>query len=157
MRPNSPPQITSVSSSSPRRLRSVEQCRNRPIDLSALLGQVFDDVVAGAGAVTVPSPVEELNVAHPSLEQPAGQQAVIREGRRPGLGAVFFQDFLGLLADIHRVGDGHLHPECQLVLADPRHGLGVAELGKLVFVELPRSASSVRRRSARSMPLGSLT
>ena len=56
----------------------------------------------------------------------------------PGLGAVLLEDAFGLLADVHHVGNRHLHAEGQLVLADPRQGLGVAELGELVLVELPQ-------------------
>ena len=97
------------------------------------------------GAVAVPAPVEELDVAHAPLDQPAGQQAVVRERRRAGLGPVHLEDLLGLLADVHHVGDRHLHPVGQLVLADPRQGLGVAELLELVFVEL---AEGVERAAA---------
>ena len=39
VRPNSPPQTTRVSSSRPRRLRSVKQGRDRPVDFPALLRQ----------------------------------------------------------------------------------------------------------------------
>ena len=123
-------------------MRSDQQGRDRPVDLPALLGQVLDDVVAGAGAVAVPAPVEELDVAHAALDQPAGQQAVVGERRRPRLRSVLVQDRFGLLADVHHVGNGHLHAEGQLVLADPRQRLGVAELGELVLVELPQRVES---------------
>ena len=56
----------------------------------------------------------------------------------PGLAPYCSQDRFGLLADVHHVGHGHLHAEGQLVLADPRQGLGIAELGQLVLVELPQ-------------------
>ena len=83
VRPNSPPQMTSVSSSRPRRFRSVQQGRDRA-------GR--SPCTSSAGAVTmsspgpvpwhVPAPVVELDEAHAALDQPAGQQAVVGERRR---------------------------------------------------------------------------
>ena len=142
MRPNSPPQITSVSSSSPRRLRSTSRAAIGRVDFPAFFRQVLDDVVAGARAVAVPAPVEELDVPHAALDQAASQKAVVGERRGPGFRAILLQDRFGLLADIHDVGNGHLHPEGQLVLADPRQSLGIAKLGKLIFVELPERIES---------------
>ncbi len=126
----------------PTPLQVREQRRDRPVDLLALLGQVLDDVVAGAGAVAVPAPVVELDVAHAALDQAAGQQAVVGERRRPRLGAVLLHDRFRLLADVHHVGNRHLHAESQLVLADPRQGLRIAELGELVLVELPQGVQA---------------
>ncbi len=117
-------------------LQVLDQGCNRPVDLLALLGEVVDDVVPLAGAVAVPAPVEELDIAHAPLDKPAGEQAVVRKRGRARLGAIHLEDALGFLADVHHVGHRHLHPEGQLVLADPGQGLGVAELLQLVLVEL---------------------
>ena len=129
MRPNSPPQTTSVSSSRPRCLRSLSRAAIGRSTSLALLRQAVHDVVAGAGAVHVPAPVEELHVAHALLDQPAGEQAVVGErrlarARRRRASRTFF----GSLADVHHLGHGDLHAVGQLVLADARQRLGVAEL-----------------------------
>ena len=72
VRPNSPPQMTSVSSNSPRCLRSVEQGGD---GLVALLGQaaVVDfEVVVAVPRLAVA--VLDLHEAHAALDQAAGDQ-----------------------------------------------------------------------------------
>src|SRR5262249_48850021 len=53
-------------------LEVFQERRDGPVDLLALLRQVLDDVVAGAGAVTVPAPVEQLHIADAALDEAAG-------------------------------------------------------------------------------------
>ena len=74
VRPNSPPQMTSVSSSMPRCFRSLISAAAR---LSTSLAATCDVVLDAA--VVVPVAVIELDEAHAALGQPPGQQAVGRE------------------------------------------------------------------------------
>ena len=72
VRPNSPPQITSVSSSMPRCFRSVSSAAIGWSHLAGELAVVRFDVV-----VVVPrlaGAVPDLHEAHAALEQPAGDQ-----------------------------------------------------------------------------------
>ena len=80
VRPNSPPQRTSVSSSSPRAFRSREQAGDRLVDLPGVLRVVLLQV-----AVLVPLvAVRDLHEPHAALGEPPGQQALPAEvrGRR---------------------------------------------------------------------------
>ena len=83
VRPNSPPQMTSVSSSRPRCFRSLTSAA---MAWSVSLQHFFE--VLDQVAVLVPGLVEELHEAHAALDQPAGQQAVVGERRLARLGAV---------------------------------------------------------------------
>ena len=76
----------------------------------------------------VPAPVEELHVAHAALDQPAGQQAVVREALPARTGAIERVDLGRLAGDVHRVARRELHPVRHLVLRDARHRLGVPQL-----------------------------
>ena len=70
MRPNSPPQITSVSSSIPRRFRSATRAA------LALVGRLaVVPVVARHVRVSVPALVVDVDETHPALDHPPGQQA----------------------------------------------------------------------------------
>ena len=149
MRPNSPPQTTSVSSSRPRCLRSVIR---RAEAWSVVLALAADAV--GQAAVMVPALVVELDEAHAALGQPAGEQAVGGEGA--GLAAPRGRRGRGRSSGSSRIGDlGHarLHAVGHLVLGDAGVDLGVAEV---VVVDRVSSAkrSSIFRRLARSMPSG---
>ena len=140
----------------PAPLEVRQQGRDRPVDFLALLGQVLDDVVAGTRAVAIPSPVEELNVAHPSLEQPAGQQAVIGERRRPGLAPYSSRIRAGSWRMSITSGTAICIRKASsywLIRVSVSGSPNSASSYSLSF----RSASSVRRRSPRSIPLGSLT
>ena len=87
VRPNSPPQTTSVSSSRPRRFRSVIRAAHGwSISLADVVEVVVE--VCAAAAVVVPVVVVELHEPHAALDQPAGQQAVVGERRLARLGAV---------------------------------------------------------------------
>ena len=78
VRPNSPPQRTSVSSSRPRAFRSVQQAGDRLVDLAGVLRVALLEV-----AVLVPLhvrvAVRDLHEAHAALGEPAGQQALPAE------------------------------------------------------------------------------
>ncbi len=92
MRPNSPPQMTSVSSNSPRDFRSGDQPVAGPVDVAALVGQPAGDV-----AVRVPIVQIDLHEPHPALDHPPRQQGRVGERAR----------LLGLLA-VQLVGRGRL-------------------------------------------------
>ena len=66
----------------PAALEVDQEGRDRPVDFPAFFGQVLDDVVARSGAVAIPAPIEELDVPHATLDQAAGQKAVIGKRRR---------------------------------------------------------------------------
>jgi hypothetical protein len=54
------------------------------VHLLALGGEVGDEVVAGPGAVDVPSPVEDLHEAHAALDEAAREEAVVGDDCLPG-------------------------------------------------------------------------
>ena len=95
VRPNSPPQTTSVVSSRPRVFRSLIKCGTRLIDIAANLIEVAGQGLAG-NAVVVPVGVVELHEPHAALDQTTGEQAVVGERRLAGLGAVQLQRLGGL-------------------------------------------------------------
>ena len=83
VRPNSPPQRTSVSLSRPRALRSCQQAGDGPVGRGAVVRQLRLEA-----AVLVPElaarplrrdGVIDLHAAHAALHQPAGQQALLAE------------------------------------------------------------------------------
>ena len=57
------------------------------------VGQAAANVFAGAGAVEIPSPVEEVDEAHALFEQSSAEQAVIGKAGLTGHSAVGFQCF----------------------------------------------------------------
>jgi hypothetical protein len=73
-------------------LQVGQQRGHRPVHVVALARQGGHDVVALAGAVDVPAPVEELHEPHAALDEPPGEQAVVGERRPPRLGAVQLVD-----------------------------------------------------------------
>ena len=158
VRPNSPPQMMSVSSSRPRCFRSLISAATGLSIVRALLGQAVADVLARAGAVEVPAPVEELHEAHALLDQPAGEQAVVREARaarawrrRPRAPSSAPRE-MSITS-----GTDDLHAEGELVLRDARQRFGMAELLRLQFVQVLAGRRGSCRRMSRSMPGGSET
>ncbi len=138
VRPNSPPQTTRVSSSSPRRFRSVDQGRRGPVGLAALVLEAAGDV-----GVVVPALVIEVDEPDPALDQAAGEQAVVGERRLARLGPVEVE---GLLASRPRGPSARgagLHPVGQLVGGDPGLDLGVADGVEVAAVEPPDEVDRV--------------
>ena len=116
--------MTSVESSRPRCLRSVEQAGDRLVGLAGEAARgclsMFD--------VAVPAPLVlhaagvDLHEPHAALDQPPGDQALLGEvaqrlgcrGRRASaIGS-------GSRVDVERLGGGHLHAVGQLEALDPR-------------------------------------
>ena len=120
----------------PARLEILDQRRGGPVERGRLVRQAVADVLAGAGAVEVPSPVEEVHEPHPLLDESAGEEAVVGEARLPGLGAVGLEDVRGLARDVHHLRHARLHPVGELVLRDARQRLGAPQLAGLEFVEI---------------------
>ena len=80
--------MTSVSSSSPRAFRSLDQAPAGLIDVAALVGQPAGDV-----GVRVPVVVIDLDEPHAALDHPPGQER--RVGERPGLLRLFAVERVG--------------------------------------------------------------
>ena len=79
-RPNSPPQITRVSSSSPRWARSSSKPGDRLVGLAGELFVIALDVdVAVPRAFVFHAPGVNLDEPHSALDQPAGRQALACE------------------------------------------------------------------------------
>ena len=127
VRPNSPPQMTSVSSSMPRCFRSLISAAVGLVDLLGLERDVVLDV-----AVVVPVAVVELDEAHAALGQPAGQQAVRGERAVARLARRTARARSAAPCDMS-ISSGHarLHLERHLVLRDARRDLGVVD-GRVV-------------------------
>ena len=147
-------QTTSVSSSSPRALRSLQQrggrlIEDRRVDVVLRLERLVAVPVADALAHRVGA-VEELHEAHAALEQPPGEQAVAGEA---GL------DLVGVVGAVGRVRGGRLARQVadfrraelqlrgQLVAGDPRGQLAVAGIARQVLVV--EQLEKVARGSAR--------
>jgi hypothetical protein len=115
VRPNSPPQITSVSSSSPR-AQVGQQAGDGPIDGPGVPG------VAGLqAAVLVPVAVRQLDEADAGLDEASGQQALVAEvGRRRVVEAVQPLRRRRLPREVHDAGELRLHAEGEFIgLDDP--------------------------------------
>ena len=124
-------------------LQVADQRRRGPVDLAADLSR-SPSGLAGV-AVVVPVGVVELDEAHAALDQPAGQQAVVRERRacparrrtaRASLRLSFERSISSGRAGLHAVG--------HLVGGDARGDLRVAGLVE----PWPGSGRGSRRASA---------
>ena len=122
VRPNSPPQITSVSSSSPRCLRSLIERGGGLIGGAAVGLEVARDVGVG-----VPAFVIDVDEPHAALDHPPRQQAGPGERGFVRIGAVHRQGRLALALQVHQLGGGGLQPEGHLVGGDAGGDLGVAD------------------------------
>ena len=122
MRPNSPPQIISVSSSMPRCFRSLISAAD---PWSTSFGGDCRSILDAA--VMIPAAMIELDEPHTAFGQATGQQAVRREGAVAALGPVQIQNVLRFVRQIHQLGHRRLHAEGQFVLRDARFDLGIAE------------------------------
>ena len=145
MRPNSPPQMTSVSSSSPRCLRSWIEGPGGLVDVAALLGQV-----ARRGCRAGPSrggrSGRSARRARPA-GGPAGSwrrrcRAWSRRGRTCRGRACGSSEMVG------QFGHRRLHAEGHLVLGDPGLRLGIADLVEVRLVEPAERRRASRRRVA---------
>ncbi len=148
VRPNSPPQTTSVASSRPRAFRSLTRAaQGRSISRQTLSRSGLE--VLARAAVVVPVGVVELHEPHAALDQPPGQQAVVGERRLARLGAVQVERRLRLARQVDQLRGAGLHPVGHLVGGDPRGDLrvagGVEPLGVEVAdrVERPPLAAGV--------------
>ena len=81
----------------PALLEIGEQAVDRTVGLAAEVGQLLDDVLAEGGAVSVPAAVVELDEANAALDEPAREQAVVRERRLARFSAVQLVDRRRLL------------------------------------------------------------
>ncbi len=92
---------------------------------------IFDEV-----AVVVPSAVVEVDEADAFFGEAAGEEAIGGVGAVAGLGSVHIEDVLGFVAEVHQVGDGHLHLEGHFVGGDPGFDFWVMDGEVPVGVEL---------------------
>jgi hypothetical protein len=136
VRPNSPPQTISVSSSSPRCSRSLI---NAATGLSIVAHlRVRPSRMSSPGFVpwkSQPQSNSWTKRTPASLNRRASRQLLARL-ESPGLRAVSVQHVLRFLRDVHHLGHRSLHAERQLVLSDAGQRLGMAHLASLQFVQL---------------------
>ena len=119
----------------PAALQIVQQGRDRLVGTAAFPGQAAANVLARVRSVKIPAPVKELDETHAALDQATGQQAVVGEAGGSWLGAVFFDNLLGLPGNIHSLGSRHLHLEGELKLGDPGARLRVSQGSELDLVQ----------------------
>ena len=133
----------------PALLQVAHQRRRRTFRVLALLLELGEEV-----AVLVPAGVHQLHEPDAPFEQPAGDQAVVRERAvLQGVGAVARERGLRLVREVDQVGHARLHPEGHLVLGDARVDLGIAIIGEMGRVHRghvveqrpPRLAAHARR------------
>ncbi len=96
----------------------------------------MDDVVVLAGAVRIPSPIEQLDETHAGFAETPGQQAVIGKRSTGGIRAVHAEDGLGFVGDVHHLGNRDLHTEREFVLRYARECFGIAFAAVLVLVQI---------------------
>ena len=128
VRPNSPPQITSVSSKQPALFEVGKQRGRGLVDVAALVLKALVQCLVGRRAVRVPAPIEQLHVPHTAFDEPSREQAIVGEMLLPGPRAIKVVNVLRLLRNVDRVCRGHLHAERHFVLRDARHRLRIAKL-----------------------------
>ena len=132
VRPNSPPQTTSVSSSRPRCFRSVSRARVGWSMSRHWLGRS-----RGQHVVLVPAAVEDLGEADSAFREAAGQQAVVGGRCRACArrARTCRGSDSGSLSEVGEFGDGGLHAEGHLVLGDAVLDDRVADRLEAVLVE----------------------
>ena len=118
VRPNSVVQTTSVSSSRPRGFRSLQQARDRLIDVLRQPRMVQH--VAVRIPVAGRAGIDQFDKPHTAFDQPPGHQALPGEALRAAARqAVQRQGRVGFLLQIERLRHGHLHAERRLEGTDP--------------------------------------
>ena len=119
VRPNSPPQTTSVSSQQAAALQVLEQAGDRLVGGPGIVGMALLQVAVLVPAVVAQVLTEHLDEPHAALDQPPGDQALpaVGLGRRI-VEAVELLRGCGFVRQIHQVGHGRLHAEGQLVVGD---------------------------------------
>ncbi len=129
-RPNSPPQTTSVSSSIPRRLRSLSSAATGRSVVGGHPEVVLLDVVVGV-PLLVPRPAAGDDADEPDalLDQPPGEQAApaVVVGRLAA-DPVEVQGLARLAGQVEDLGRLGLHPEGQVVGVDPGRELLVVRV-----------------------------
>ena len=151
VRPNSPPQTTSVLVEQAARFQILEQAGDRLVHRAAELGVVLLDL-----RVRVPlaaRAVVELHEAHAALDQPPREQAHAAQSRR----SLFHRcrraasRVFGFLREIDRLGRLGLHAEGEFVAGDARLEFAsarrVAACARFSCVEEIQLAALLRRRS----------
>ena len=133
VRPNSPPQITSVASSNPRCFRSFNQRGRRLIGDVAILLQIAFEI-----GVMVPTGVHQHHETNAAFDHAAGQQAVGGEGTSRLLDSTPYISSVagGFLREIQQLRRGHLHAERQFIRIDARGDLHVAGLVEMRLVQV---------------------
>ena len=129
MRPNSPPQTTSVDVEQAARLEVREQAGDRLVDGAGVVLVAVLEVAVLVPAVGADARAEQLDEPDAPLDQPPGDQAFAGEDLRRRIGIVEAVEPPGrrrLAVEAHQLGDGRLHPEGQLVVGDRRFQAVVA-------------------------------
>ena len=144
-RPNSPPQTTSVLSSSPRCFRSRSRAAigwSVRSQAAFSVGGQSDVWLSQIWRVDV-----ELHEPHAALDQPAGDQAApaVRVGRLAA-DAVHLQRRRALVREVERIGRRELHAGGQLVAGDA--GVEVRLAGPPALVDAGRAGPAGRARAA---------
>ena len=125
VRPNSPAQTTSVSSSRPRCFRSFEQPGDRLIDRpGVVVVAVLQACRAGPSGRAPHAGAGQLDEPHAALDEPPGEQALPAEHLRRlrlRIEAVQLAASPRVSSlDVHQLRHGGLHAEGQLVVGDRR-------------------------------------
>ena len=132
VRPNSPPQTTSVSSSMPLCFQILDQSCTSLVRLFALL---FDSIFNVA--VMVPARMVELNEAYTSFGKSSCQEAVLGKGTWVfGRGAIKAEGRSIFGRQIHQFGCSCLHPIGHLITFDPSGYFIQTSLIKLLLIEI---------------------
>ena len=86
--------------------------------------------------MVVPVGIVKFDMADTSFNQPASQEAGVREPCFAGLDPVHLQRLFSLAGYGHQLRHGRLHTECQFVLTDVSRDFGVTGCFQLFFVEI---------------------
>ena len=61
----------------------------------------MDDVIAGIGTVSIPTPIKELNKADVFFHEPSREETISGEACLRGICSIHIQGFLAFLGDVH--------------------------------------------------------
>ena len=96
------------------------------IPVAIAINIAIGQIVVLAGAVHVPTPVEELDKADAFLHEPTRLQTIVRERSFARFRAIHVADVFRFLADVEHLGHGDLHAVGKFVLLDTRLCLRIA-------------------------------
>src|SRR5690606_12159103 len=108
-------------------LKVKDQGSHGPIYFTAFVPQSYIDSRSLVSPMSIPSPIEQLHIAHSLFHQSPCTQTIVGERGLTWRCSLTFLDILRLLVDIHHLRNRYLHTICHFILGDPGKGFGIIE------------------------------